>query len=154
VTPAAGAGHAPAGDPCVHATPAGAFDRGAPGGSERGAAVAEFALVAALASLLFASVVQLGYALHVHNTATAHVIEGARVGARAGNTTQAGAARAQELLGSSLSARYASAVTARRTTVGGVEVVEVEADLPVPLLGPLGPGESMSVTGHAFAEDQ
>jgi Flp pilus assembly protein TadG len=121
---------------------------------ERGAAVAEFAMVAALVSLMFAAVLQLGYALHVHNTATAHVIEGARVGARAGNSTQEGVDRAQELLGSSLSRRYADSVSARRTTVGGVDVVEVEADLPVPLLGPLGPGEAMTVTGQAFAEDQ
>ncbi|MGB7448298.1 MAG: TadE family protein [Ornithinimicrobium sp.] len=125
-----------------------------PGAGDRGAAVAEFALVAALASLMFAAVLQLGYALHVHNTATAHVIEGARVGARAGNTTDEGAARAAELLGTSLSARYASAVSARRTIVGGVEVVEVEAALPVPLVGPLGPSQSMTVTGQAFAEDQ
>ncbi|HKJ11233.1 MAG TPA: TadE family protein [Ornithinimicrobium sp.] len=124
------------------------------GGKDSGAAVAEFALVAALVTLLFSAVLQLGYALHVHNTATAHVIEGARVGARAGNSTDQGAARAEALLVTSLSGRYADSVSARRTTVGGVDVVEVEADLPVPLVGPLGPGESMTVTGQAFAEDQ
>lgn len=121
---------------------------------ERGSAVAEFALVAALVSLLFASVLQLGYALHVHNTATAHVIEGAREGARLGNSTEQGAARARELLGSTLPARYGTSVVATRTAVGGVKVVEVTATLPVPLLGPLGPPGAMSVTGQAFAEDQ
>ncbi len=121
---------------------------------ERGSAVAEFAMVAALVSLLFASVLQLGYALHVHNTATAHVIEGAREGARLGNTTEQGAARARELLTSTLPGRYGTAVTGTRTTVGGVEVVVVTATLPVPLLGPLGPPGVMTVTGQAFAEDQ
>lgn len=121
---------------------------------ERGAAVAEFALVAALVSLMFASVLQLGYALHVHNTATAHVIEGAREGARLGNSTEQGAARAQELLGTTLPGSYGTSITATRTAVGGVEVVEVTATLPVPLLGPLGPPGAMSVTGQAFAEDQ
>ena len=124
------------------------------GAGESGAAVAEFALVSAVVTLMFAAVLQLGYALHVHNTATAHVIEGARTGARAGNSTHQGALRAQELLASSLSGRYAASVSARRTTSGGVEVVEVQADLPVPLVGPLGPGTSMTVTGQAFAEDQ
>ena len=124
------------------------------GASDSGAAVAEFALVAGLVTLMFAAVLQLGFALHVHNTATAHVIEGARVGARVGNSTEQGAARAEELLGSSLSHRYTRSVSARRTTAGGVEVVEVQADLPIPLVGPLGPGQSMTVTGQAFAEDQ
>lgn len=116
--------------------------------------MAEFALVAALVSLLFASVVQLGYALHVHNTATAHVIEGAREGARLGNTPEQGAARARDLLGTTLPGTYGTSIRATRTSVGGVEVVEVTATLPVPLLGPLGPPGAMSVTGQAFAEDQ
>ncbi|MGB3186243.1 MAG: TadE family protein [Ornithinimicrobium sp.] len=122
--------------------------------SDRGAAVAEFALVSALVSLMFAMVLQLGYALHVHNTATAHVIEGAREGARLGNSTEQGAARARDLLSTTLPGRYGTNVSASRTTVGGVEVVEVRADLPVPLLGPLGPPGSMTVTGQAFAEDR
>ncbi|MGB3593639.1 MAG: TadE family protein, partial [Ornithinimicrobium sp.] len=103
---------------------------------ERGSAVAEFAMVAALVSLLFASVLQLGYALHVHNTATAHVIEGAREGARLGNSPEQGAARARELLASTLPGRYGTSVQARRTMAGGVAGVEVSATLPVPLLGP------------------
>ncbi|CAN5495835.1 hypothetical protein BH23ACT6_BH23ACT6_21210 [soil metagenome] len=122
--------------------------------SDRGAAVAEFALVSALVSLMFAMVLQLGYALHVHNTATAHVIEGAREGARAGNTTEHGAARARDLLSTTLPGRYGTNVTASRTNAAGVEVVEVRAELPAPLLGPLGPPGVMTVTGQAFAEDQ
>lgn len=121
---------------------------------DRGSAVAEFALVAALMSVLFLASVQLGYALHVRNTATAHVIEGARHGARADNTPADGAARAQKLLLSTLPAQYAAHVQAQQLVVGGVTVVEVSATLPLPLLGPLGPGESMTVTGQAFAEDQ
>lgn len=121
---------------------------------ERGSAVAEFAMVTALVSLLFASVLQLGYALHVHNTATAHVIEGAREGARLGNSPDQGADRARELLSSTLPGRYGTSVQATRAMVGGVAVVEVSATLPVPLLGPLGPPGAMRVKGQAFAEDQ
>lgn len=111
-------------------------------------------MVSALVSLMFAMVLQLGYALHVHNTATAHVIEGAREGARAGNSTEEGATRARQLLATTLTGRYGTSVSSRRVNVGGVEVVEVAADLPVPLLGPLGPPGVMTVTGQAFAEDQ
>ncbi len=122
--------------------------------NDAGSAVAEFALVAALVSLMFASVLQLGYALHVHNTATAHAIEGAREGARLGNTSEQGAARTRELLGTTLPGSYGTSVSAHRITVGGVQVLEVTATLPVPLLGPLGPPGAMTVTGQAFAEDQ
>lgn len=121
---------------------------------ERGAAVAEFALVAALLALLFLAALQLGYALHVRNTATAHVIEGARHGARADNSPEDGVARARELLATTLPGRYGTEVTARETVVGGVVVVEVSAELPLPVLGPLGPPASMTVTGQAYAEDQ
>lgn len=125
-----------------------------PEGRERGAAVAEFALVGALLSVLFAAVLQVGYALHVHNTATAHVIEGARVGARADNSLVDGQARAEELLATTLPGRYGTSVSAGRVSVGGVEVVEVSAELPLPLVGPLGLPGTMTVTGQAFAEDQ
>lgn len=121
---------------------------------ERGAAVAEFALVGALLALLFAAVVQVGYALHVHNTATAHVIEGARVGARADNTIEDGRARARDLLATTLPGRYGTSVSAERRLVGGIEVVEVSAELPLPVLGPLGIPGTMTVSGQAFAEDQ
>lgn len=121
---------------------------------ERGAAVAEFALVSALLAVLFLAALQLGYALHVRNTATAHVIEGARFGARADSSPADGSARARELLVSTLPGRYGTDVRARERSVDGVVVVEVTADLPLPLLGPLGPPSSMTVTGHAFAEAQ
>ncbi len=121
---------------------------------ERGAAVTEFALVSALVAVLFLGAVQLGYALHVRNTAMAHVIEGARVGARADSTPADGAARARELLATTLPGRYGTEVSATRTVASGVAVVEVTATIPLPLLGPLGPPGTMAVTGQAYAEDQ
>jgi Flp pilus assembly protein TadG len=123
------------------------------GRPDRGAAVAEFALVAALVCLLFGAVLQLGYALHVRNTATAHVIEGARAGARADAGPGAGIARARELLTTTVPGSGAD-VRAGRTVVGGVQVVEVSADLALPVVGPWGIPGTMTVTGHAFAEDQ
>lgn len=121
---------------------------------DRGAAVAEFALVAAMVVLLFVGALQLGYALHVRNTATAHVIEGARAGSRVGSTPADGAARAVELLRTTLPGRRVTDVSASETTVGGVRVVEVSARVPLPVLGPFGPPGAMTVTGHAYQEDQ
>lgn len=121
---------------------------------DRGAAPVEFVLVSSFVLLLFLAAVQLGYALHVRNTATAHVIEGARVGARADNTAADGIARAVELLGTTLPGRYGTTVTGQRTTVDGVAIVQVTAEMPLPVLGPLGIPGTMTVTGQAYAEDQ
>lgn len=122
---------------------------------DRGAAASEFALLAGLVSVLMLAAMQLAFALHVHNTATAHVIEGARVGARADSSPDQGAVRARELMGSSLSGIGDGAtISATRTSVGGVEVVELSASIRLPVFGPFGPGEAMTVTGQAYAEDQ
>ncbi len=123
-------------------------------GTDRGSAVADFAMVAGLVSLLFLAACQLGFALHVHNTATAHAIEGARHGARADATPAQGAERTRELLRASLADRYAEHVSAQRTVVGGVAVVEVRVEAPLPLVGPWGPAETVQVSGRAFAEAQ
>lgn len=124
------------------------------GQTDRGAAVAEFALLAGMVSVLLLAAVQLAFALHLHNTATAHVVEGARHGARADADPQAGAHRARELLRGSLPGTSGVAVSARRTSVSGVQVVEVSASMALPVLGPFGPADRMVVTGQAYAEDQ
>lgn len=122
--------------------------------SDHGAATVEFALVSVVLVLLFLVTIQIGYALHVRNTATTHVIEGARVGARADNSPQDGVARASQLLSTTLPGRYGTTVHGEQISVNGVEVVRVSAELPLPVLGPLGVPGSMTVTGQAYAEGQ
>lgn len=121
---------------------------------ERGAATSEFALLAGLVTVILLAALQLGFALHVRNTATANVIEGARHGARADLGPADGAQRARELLESSLSGARGVSVTAHRTDASGIAVVEVEATMNLPVVGPFGPGGKMRVVGQAFAEDQ
>ncbi|MFK5584389.1 TadE family protein [Serinicoccus sp. LYQ131] len=122
---------------------------------DRGAAASEFAMLAGLVSVLLLAAMQLAFALHVHNTATAHVIEGARVGARADATPAEGVARARELMSASMSGIADGAVlTGTRRSVAGVEVVELTAEVRLPILGPFGPGGALTVTGQAYAEDQ
>lgn len=127
---------------------------GSSGGAERGAAVSEFALLAGLVSIIMLAAMQLAFVLHVHNTATAHVLEGARHGARADSSPETGAQRATELLRDSLPGSGGVSVTGGRTEVGGVQVVEITAQVRLPVFGPFGPGEAMTVSAHAYAEDQ
>lgn len=123
-------------------------------GDDRGSAVVDFTLTSVLLLFVFLAVFQLGLALHVRNTLVSCAAEGARYGAREGSSPEQGAARARDLISSALSERYARGVTARvDTTSDGVEVV-VDVVAPVPVVGSLGPGEGLDVTGRAFLETQ
>ena len=105
--------------------------------------------VGALLTLLFLGVVQLTVVLHVRNTLTDCVSEGARYGAFADRTPEDGARRARELIAMSLSPRYAEAVTSRTTTTAdGLQVIEVTARAPLPVIGLLGVGRVVEVSGH------
>ena len=121
---------------------------------ESGSAVADFVLVSALVSVLFVAVLQVGLALHVRNTLISCASEGARQGARAGSSPDAGVVRTRELITSSLSSRFAQEVTADVVVDGGVEVVAVRVRAPLPVLGSLGPDRAFDVVGRAFLEAQ
>lgn len=120
-------------------------------GADRGSAVVDVVLVGALMTLLVASVLQLALALHVRATLVDCAAEGARYGALADRSPADGAVRAAELARMSLSGAFAGDVTARRTELDGLPVVEVEMTGPLPVLGLLGPS-SLTVRGHALAE--
>lgn len=121
---------------------------------ERGAAIADFAMVSVLVLVLFLMVVQLGLALHARNTLISCASEGARLGARADALPGQAVSRTQMLITESLSARYARSVTTREALVGGVRVLEVRVVAPIPVIGLLGPDESLDVVGRAFLESQ
>lgn len=124
------------------------------GDLESGSAVADFAMVGGLLSLLFLAVFQLGLALHIRNTLIACASEGARFAARADATPQDGVARASQLISASLSDRYAGHVTAVTATVDGIAVVQLRIEAPLPVLGPLGPDRLLAVQARAFSERQ
>lgn len=121
---------------------------------ERGAAVADFALVSGLLAILFVAVIQLGVTLHIRNTLVSCASEGARVGARLGAEPGDGAARARLLITRSISGSYARDVSATTQDVGGVQVVVVEVKAPLPVLGIFGPDGRLDVVGRAFLESQ
>jgi len=109
--------------------------------------------VGALLTLLFLGVVQLTVVLHVRNTLTDCASEGARYGAFADRTPADGAQRTRDLIGLSLSPRYAEGVTAGVTTsADGVQVLEVRVQAPLPVIGLLGVGRAVEVSGHGALE--
>ena len=122
---------------------------------EHGSAVAEFVMVAALLLLVAMGVFQLGLTLYVRNTLISAASEGARYGARADAQPGDGVGRTEALITSSLSASFAQDVRAARSvTASGVRVVEVRVTAPLPMIGPIGPGGVLSVSGRAFSEEQ
>ena len=119
---------------------------------ERGSAVAEFALVAALVLVLFLGVVQVALAQHVRTLLVDAAAEGARLAARADRGPQDAVVRTRELIAASLADRYAEDVSARTVERDGVPLVEVSVTAPLPVVGLLGPDGVLSVRGHALEE--
>lgn len=112
----------------------------------------DFALVGGLLTLFFVAVLQLSLALYVRNVLVDCASEGARLGALADRDPQAGATRARELIRSALSDRYAERVSAGPAQVDGLETVEVRIEAPLPVIGLFGVGRTLTVSGHALAE--
>ena len=124
-------------------------------GSEDGSAIAEFVMVAALLLFVVLAVMQIAIALYVRNTLIASASEGARFGARADAAPGDGVARTAALISSALNPSFATDISAQRTTTpDGVRVVVVTVVAPLPLIGPIGPGDGFSVQGRAFSEEQ
>lgn len=112
-------------------------------------------MVSGLVLLIAMGVFQFGLLLHVRNTLIACAAEGARAGARADATTGDAIARTTALINESLSPAYAQAVSAHTaTTPEGVAVLEVTVTAPTPVIGLLGPADTVTVSGRAFAEAQ
>lgn len=121
---------------------------------EQGSAAVEFLLVSVLVLALLLGVVQVALAVHVRSLAIDAAAEGARVAARADRGPADGVARTRALLAGALTGAYARDVTAGRTTVDGVVVTEVTVRTPLPVVGLVGPGGTLTVQGHALEEAQ
>jgi Flp pilus assembly protein TadG len=123
-----------------------------PPDAERGSAVAEFVMVAALVLALFLGVVQVAFTQHVRALVIDAAAEGARLAGRADRDPDDGIARTRALITASLSSRYAADVTAVSVERDGLPVVEVTVRAPLPVVGLLGPSGTMTVSGHALEE--
>lgn len=120
---------------------------------DRGSAVAEFVMTAALLLLLALGVFQLAFALHVRVTLIDCAGEGARAAAAVGADPNVAVERTQALIRSALHSSYGDQVHAALTEVEGIHLVEVTVAAPLPLLGYFGPSSVLEVSGHAVVED-
>jgi hypothetical protein len=123
-----------------------------PGDAERGSAVAEFVMVAALLTALTLAVLQLALALHIRNTVLDAAAEGARYAALADSGLDQGAARSRDLITAALGPGYAADVSASYADVAGQPGVRVRVLARLPLFGLLGMDRGLEVEGHAAVE--
>jgi hypothetical protein len=119
---------------------------------DAGAAVVDFVLVGAVLTLMFAALLQLGLALHVRNVLKDCATEGARYGALADRSPAAGAQRTRDLIAADLSDGYTRDVDAQRESIDGLDSIVVRVRAPLPVVGLIGLGRTVSATGHAVAE--
>ncbi|WP_258066955.1 TadE/TadG family type IV pilus assembly protein [Arthrobacter sp. GMC3] len=120
------------------------------GHPESGAAVVDFVLVSALVAIMFLALVQLALVLHVRNTVADAASSAARYGALADRTAQDAQERATFLIESALGGAYGQDVSATVTEADGIAILTVTVIAPLPLIGLLGPGESLQMSGHAI----
>lgn len=123
-------------------------------GAEHGAAPVDFVLLVGLLTVLFLTLLQLGFTLHIRDVLTSAAAEGARYGANADFSDHEATAAAQTrtVISSELSARFAESVSATTVMVGGEPVVEVDVSAPMPLVGFWGTARTIRVRGHALQE--
>lgn len=125
---------------------------------DRGAAVAEFSLVAVLLVALFLVVLQVGVYLHERNVMAASAQAGARYAANANVDSASGAARTRQLITESLSADAAAGLrctSGEETGTGGLVVVVVRCTGSIPsVVTALGRLIPVTVTGRAIKEGQ
>ncbi|WP_243106941.1 TadE/TadG family type IV pilus assembly protein [Actinomyces lilanjuaniae] len=112
----------------------------------------DFVMVGALVLAVAASLLQLALGLHVRNVLTDAAGEGARRAALVGGTRQEAEQRVRSLVDSALAEGYVQEVAMTRHQVDDLVVVEVRVTAPLPLLGLVGPGGVVGVTGHAVDE--
>ena len=119
---------------------------------DHGSAVVEFALVGAILTVLTVSVLQLSLALHVRNTVLDAASEGARFAALADNTPADGVARCRALITAAIGGDYASDISTASGAWMGHSAVTVTVRTTLPVIGLLGIGGAVEVSGHAAVE--
>lgn len=119
---------------------------------ERGSAVVEFTLVGMLLTILTLAVLQLGLALHVRNTVLDAAAEGARFGALADNAPADGVLRTRTLITEAIGSDYATDIAVGTGDWMGLPAVTVTVRTTLPVVGLLGVGGALEVSGHAAIE--
>lgn len=116
--------------------------------NERGSAPVEWTLVAGLLTLVFLTVLQVGFAMHVRTTLIDAAAEGARYAGLEGATTADAHLRTEQLISVAVSPDYAQDITVDR----GESIVAITVRAPIPLIGLIGFPNGVEVTAHAPVE--
>lgn len=117
---------------------------------ERGSATAEFTMIAGLLLALCLAVVQIAGMIHVRNTLIDAASTGARFGALQDRTADDGLARTRELIGASVSARYADDVSYDYLDAAEGRTLRITVRAQYPVLGVLGGLGELEVSGSAY----
>ncbi|MCY0903586.1 TadE family protein [Arthrobacter sp. H14-L1] len=117
--------------------------------AQAGSAVVDFVLVGALLTVLFLAIMQLTLVLHVRNTVVDAAASGARYGTLGDRNAADAKDRTEQLITGALNADYARAVAVTEEVYLGVRTLKVTVSSPLPVLGLIGPGSAMEVSGHA-----
>lgn len=117
--------------------------------SETGSEVVSHALVQILVMILVSALLQLAFALYVRNVAVDAASEGARYQALRGATTAQTQHRVQALLAGGLGSGQRT-VTIRETQVAGRTQVTVQVSTTLPILGPWGVPQALTVEASAW----
>jgi Flp pilus assembly protein TadG len=123
------------------------------GGGERGSAVVDFVLVGGLLTVFFLAVIQLALVLHVRNTLIDAASSGARYGTLADRTPADARERTAGLIGTALNADFARDVSTSEASFRGIRTLKVTVRAPLPVIGLIGPGGALEVSGHAASSD-
>ncbi|OLO62688.1 TadE/TadG family type IV pilus assembly protein [Actinomyces oris] len=122
------------------------------GQNESGSAVVDFVMVGALVIIVFVALLQVALGVYARNVLTDAAGDGARRAALVGGTEAEARQRVQLLTDAALRRGYVDTVTVSRVSSGDLRLVEVTVTAPFPVLGLLGPGGALRVTGHAIDE--
>lgn len=120
--------------------------------TQRGSAIADFALVSVVLVPLFFGVLQLALVWHVKTTLTSAASEGARYGAAYNRTPLAGKERTSAVIDDVFGTNFADDVSAGVVAIGGQPAVEVSVRAQVPVLAFWGPTITVEADGHAIKE--
>lgn len=120
--------------------------------NESGSAVVDFVMVGALVIVVFVALLQVALGVYARNVLTDAAGDGARRAALVGGTEAEARRRVQTLSDAALRRGYVDTVTVSRVPSGDLTIVEVTVKAPFPVLGLLGLGGTLTVTGRAVDE--
>ena len=109
-------------------------------------------MVGALVIVVFVALLQVALGVYARNVLTDAAGDGARRAALVGGTEAEARRRVQTLSDAALRRGYVDTVTVSRVPSGDLTIVEVTVKAPFPVLGLLGPGGTLTVTGRAVDE--